>query len=107
MFYRLYLEGVVGDGGVIVAVSSVAAERPAKVNAHYAAAKAALESYARTVADSDLAKQSKWRVEVIRFDLVDTDMLKALPAETLIGRKVISAETAALRILTVMGGDLT
>ena len=103
MFYWLCLEEIVNYGGVIVAVSSVAVDRPAKVNAHYAAAKAALESYARTVADSDMARDRHWRVEVIRFDLVDTDMLLQLPADTLAGRTAISAETAAARILALLG----
>ena len=104
MFYRACLDAIVSVGGVIVAVSSVAAARPAKVNAHYAAAKAALESYARTVADSDLAKVHGWRVEVVRFELVETDMLKQLPAETLTGRTAISAEEAAKQIVDKMKG---
>lgn len=102
-FYNLACAEVVKPDGWIVAVSSVAAERPAKVNAHYAAAKAALESYARTLADSDQAKRNGWCVEVIRFDLVDTDMLKSLPLDTLTGRVIISAEAAGYRILTLMG----
>lgn len=106
-FYRTCItRKICRDGAVIVAVSSVAADRPAKVNPHYAAAKAALESYARTLADSDMARQHGWRVEVIRFDLVDTDMLRQLPAETLKGRDIISAETAARQILTLMGVEL-
>jgi len=105
-FYRVVTMNCVNEGGTIVAVSSVAAERPAKFNAHYAAAKAALESYARTVADSDMAKEHQWRVEVIRFDLVDTDMYKQLPLEMTMGWKVISAQEAANRILTLMGVEV-
>ena len=105
-FYRIVKCQCVNDNGVIIAVSSVAADKPAKVNPHYAAAKAALESYARTVADSDMARAHKWRVEVIRFDLVQTEMLNVLPADSLTGRKVISAETAAAQILTLMGVEL-
>lgn len=97
-FFKIAMSEVVKPNGVIVAVSSVAADRPAKVDPHYAAAKAALESYARTVADSDMAKAHGWRVEIIRFDLVQTDMLKQLPPETLVGRTIITKEEAAQRI---------
>lgn len=110
-FYRLIKAAPYDDvpyilarGGVAIAISSVAADRPAKVNPHYAAAKAALESYARTLADSDEAKRNGWRIEVIRFDLVDTDMLKQLPPETLTGRTIISAEEAASQIVEVIHG---
>jgi len=105
MFYALCLENIVNDNGVIIAVSSVAADRPAKVNPHYAAAKAALESYARTVADSDTAKAHGWRVEIVRFDLVQTDMLKQLPPETLRGRTIITAEEAAQQIWRRIEGE--
>lgn len=85
---------------VIVAISSVGAERPAKFNPHYAAAKAALESYARTLKFSAHAKQFNWRVEIIRFDLVNTDMMTQLPlSEMWAGREVIQPEEAARRIV--------
>ncbi len=102
-FYMLATREIVKEGGVLVAVSSVAAGQPAKVNPHYAAAKAALESYALTVAHGPQAEVFHWRVEVVRFDLVLTEMLLDLPQHTLAGRKIIEPEAAALRILAVMG----
>lgn len=85
---------------VIIAVSSVAADRPAKNFPHYAAAKAALESYARTLKFSNRAKQFNWRVETIRFDLVTTQMMDQLPAsEKFEGREIIDPEEAARRIV--------
>lgn len=85
---------------IIIAVSSVAADRPAKSNPHYSAAKAALESYARTLKFSNRAKQFNWRVETIRFDLVTTQMMDQLPSsEKFDGREIIDPEEAARRIV--------
>ncbi len=85
---------------IIIAVSSVAADRPAKSNPHYAAAKAALESYARTLKFSSRAAQFNWRVETVRFDLVRTEMLNQLPqSEKFEGREIIDPEEAARRIV--------
>mgnify|MGYP001573028121 FL=1 len=85
---------------IIIAISSVAADRPAKSNPHYAAAKAALESYARTLKFSSRATQFNWRVETIRFDLVRTEMLNQLPqSEKFEGREIIDPEEAARRIV--------
>ncbi len=97
-FYQI-VPLALADGGVAVAISSVAAHKPAKVNAHYAAAKAALESYAYTLAESDAAKQHNWKVSIVRFDLVRTEMLLKLPPETLEGRSIISADEAAQAIV--------
>lgn len=85
---------------IIIAISSVAASRPAKSNPHYAAAKAALESYATTLKFSNRAKQFNWRVETIRFDLVRTQMMDQLPSsEKFEGREIIDSEEAARRIV--------
>ena len=80
VFYNLITNeyGLFNDGCAILAISSVAAERPAKQYPHYAAAKAALESYVRTLADSELCAKHKWKVEYIRFDLVRTQMYAKL-----------------------------
>lgn len=104
-FFSLANEHVLLPNAVVVAVSSVAADRPAKVNPHYAAAKAALESYARTLADSDEARRWGWRVETIRFDLVETDMLHQLPPATLEGRRILSAQEAAGEIMDILRGE--
>ena len=101
-FYMLieeYGARILNDGAVIVSVSSVAAGRPAKQNPDYAAAKAALESYALTLMYSDLAKQRNWEVRVIRFDLVQTDMYKQLIDPV---GKVISADEAAEKIVGII-----
>ena len=85
---------------IIIAISSVAADRSAKSNPHYAAAKAALESYARTLKFSSRATQFNWRVETIRFDLVTTQMMDQLPAsEKFEGREIIDQEEEARRIV--------
>ena len=91
---------------VVVAVSSVAAGRAAKVNPDYAANKAALESYARTLQDLNITKQRDWRIEVIRFDLVHTRMLDSLPKPIdMTNREYITPEVAAQRIMTLIGVD--
>lgn len=88
----------------IIAVSSVAVIKPAKVNPDYAAAKAALESYALTLKYSDIAKQRNWRVEVIMFDLVHTRMFDLLPKPIdMTNRVYITPEVAAQRIVTLIG----
>lgn len=87
------------DNAVIVAVSSVAAGRPAEFNAHYGAAKAALEHYATTIQFSDKAALKRWKVYAPRFDIVTTDMSKLLPADSLIGRNVITPQEAAEHIV--------
>lgn len=90
----------------IIAVSSVAVDRPAKVNPDYAAAKAALESYAITLKHSAIAKQRIWHVEIIRFDLVHTAMMSYLPTPIdMTNREYITPEVAAQRIVTLIGVD--
>ena len=101
-FYRLTTDytHLWNNGCKIVVVSSVAVEKPARINPHYAAAKAALEHYALTVSGSDMAKKKHWRVEIVRFDLVGTDMLRQLPQPLDVSdRKYISAELAAAEII--------
>ena len=80
VFYNLVANeyGLFNEGCSILAVSSVAAERPAKQNPHYAAAKAALESYVRTLSYSEWCRGHKWKVEYIRFNLVKTQMYAKL-----------------------------
>ena len=108
-FYCLITEQgyhLFNNGCKIIAISSVAAERPAKVNPHYASAKAALESYVRTLADSKMAKRSSWSVETIRFDLVHTAMLDKLPGPIdMTSREYITSEVAAQRIVVLLGVD--
>lgn len=88
---------------IIIAISSVAAARPAKSSPHYAAAKAALESYATTLKFSSRATQFNWRVETIRFDLVETEMLAQLPqSERFEGREILQPEEAARRIFDLI-----
>lgn len=84
----------------IIAVSSVAAIRPAKLNPYYASAKAALESFTRTIADTPVAKRKSWNVFFHRFDLVATDMMKSIPADQRIGRDIISVEEAARQLIS-------
>jgi len=86
-------------GCKIIAISSVAAVNPAKLNPDYASAKAALEHYALTLFDSTIAKRKQWDIDFIRFNLVSTDMLKLIPADLRAGRTIISPTEAAQQIL--------
>ena len=86
--------------GVIVNISSVAAERPSRGQAVYAATKGALESLARAVA-SEYGRKGI-RCHAVRPGAVDTDMLattRALAEEDLVSRialrRVASADEIA------------
>lgn len=104
-FYNLVSDenGLLNKGCVIVAVGSVAATRPAKLNPHYAAAKSALVSYVLTLQHSDKCQRNRWAVREVRFDLVEgTDMYTIATAhmtpEELSTRHVIKLDTAAWRV---------
>jgi len=93
---------ILRNGCKIVVVSSVAVANPAKLNPDYAAAKAALEHYAMTIASSQNAIRHGWTVQVRRFDLVATDMLKCIPADLKAGRTIISATDAAKELYELL-----
>ena len=93
---------ILRDGCKIVVVSSVAVERPSTVNPHYAAAKCAMEHYAKTLADDFAVERRGWTIESIRFDLVMTDMLRQLPESHYAGKEVMPVEVAAQRIVTLI-----
>ncbi len=69
------------DGGTIVILSSVAAERPRRANAVYGASKAGLDSLAQALAD-DLHEQGV-HVLVVRPGFVETKMTRGLQAAPL------------------------
>ena len=101
-FYQLIAEygpRILNDGAAAIAISSVAAGRPARQNQDYAASKAALESYALTLAYSQQAIDRRWRIGTIRFDLVKTDMYKQLVDPV---GNLISAEEAAEKIVEII-----
>ena len=79
-------------------VSSVGATNDGIVDLAYGMAKAALDKAARA-----LAEHEAWDVHLVRFDLVDTDTMHRLPTETLHGRRALSVDEAAQRILTECG----
>ena len=81
------------DNADVVFVSSIGAVNDGGVDLGYSTAKAALERAAKTI-----AKETSWKVHVIRFDLVDTDMMKLLP-EIDSEREIMSPKQAALKIL--------
>jgi len=103
-FYSIVQEQgvkIFNEGCKILAVSSIAVDRPAKFNPDYAAAKAALDHYAMTLRHSALALKHNWHVSVIHFDLVDTSMLRPLYEQGRLDtsrREYIKPETAAERI---------
>ncbi len=76
----------------IVLISSSGAENKAKIDLGYGMAKAALDKAYKALKDD-------FNIHLVRFDLVDTDMMKKLPKDTLEGREVISAEQAAREIM--------
>jgi NAD(P)-dependent dehydrogenase (short-subunit alcohol dehydrogenase family) len=78
----------------VVFISTVGAVNSGAVDLGYGMAKAALEKAARA-----LAEHSSWRVYLIRFDLVDTDMIRLLPLDSLRERPVLSAAEAAEQII--------
>jgi len=87
--------------GRIVAVGSVSATRGSKGNAPYAASKAALEGYARTLA-MEVASRSI-TVNVVAPGFIDTEMLapyaahrEKIEAQVPAGRFARAAEVAAL-----------
>ena len=104
-FYNLIAGeyGLFNNGCVIVAVSSMAAVRPAKLNPHYAASKAALESYVLTLQASELCQRRNWKVRLVRFDLVSGTRMyqqatENLSQDQLAERTIITTEQAAWRI---------
>ena len=84
------------DSADVVFISSVGAVNDGGVDLAYSTSKAALERAAKTI-----AKETSWKVHVIRFDLVDTDMMKLLP-EVDDGREIMSPKQAALKILEML-----
>ena len=78
----------------VVFISTVGAVNSGAVDIGYGMAKAALEKAARA-----LAEHSSWRVYLVRFDLVDTDMIRLLPGDTMAGRLALSPAEAAEQII--------
>lgn len=99
-FYRLVaVQSILNEGGQAIALSSVSAKSGGRVNPHYAAAKAALENYVKSIKLSDDYAYQKWLVDYIEFDLVETQMMAQLPKNTILNRTVITPEYAAELIL--------
>jgi NAD(P)-dependent dehydrogenase (short-subunit alcohol dehydrogenase family) len=91
------------DRATVIFVSSVAAIGSGSFDLAYGMSKAALEKAARSLGESE-----PWDVRLVRFDLVNTDMLKQLRADpeaaaTLHGRPFLEPEKAARMILEADG----
>ena len=79
-------------------ISSVGAINDGIVDLAYGMSKAALDKAAKA-----LQEHEAWDVHLIRFDLVDTDILYRLPTDTLHGRPVMTARQAAEQIAKECG----
>uniref|UniRef100_A0A6M3L842 Putative SDR family NAD(P)-dependent oxidoreductase n=1 Tax=viral metagenome TaxID=1070528 RepID=A0A6M3L842_9ZZZZ len=82
----------------VVLVSTIGAVNAGAVDLGYGMAKAALEKAAKAIKEHEA-----WRTTLVQLDLVDTRMLRQLPADTLHGRPVLSPEEAASTILRMAG----
>jgi len=87
-------EAVLGWWSKIVFLSTVGAVNSGAVDVGYGMAKAALEKAVKA-----LQEHSPWQICMVRFDLVDTDMIRLLPADTMHGRPILSCEEAAEEIV--------
>lgn len=81
-----------------VFISSIGAINAGAVDLGYGMAKAAMEKAVKA-----LQATEAWNVVMVRLDLVDTDMMRQLPTETLHGRPVMSPGEAAEFILKEAG----
>jgi NAD(P)-dependent dehydrogenase (short-subunit alcohol dehydrogenase family) len=78
----------------VVFISTVGAVNSGAVDIGYGMAKAALEKAAKA-----LEEHTPWGITLVRFDLVDTNMIRLLPADTMHGRPILSVEEAAEQIV--------
>jgi NAD(P)-dependent dehydrogenase (short-subunit alcohol dehydrogenase family) len=89
-----YGEKLLGWWSKVVFVSTVGAVNSGAVDLGYGMAKAALEKAVKA-----LEEHTPWQITLVRFDLVDTDMLRLLPGDTMHGRPILSVEEAAEQIV--------
>jgi NAD(P)-dependent dehydrogenase (short-subunit alcohol dehydrogenase family) len=94
VYFLAHFNHLIAKDAKIVFITSTGATNEGIADLGYGASKAALDKMARA-----LQANTDFDIRLIRFDLVDTDMMKKLPKDTLVGRKVISAEDAAMEIL--------
>jgi len=94
VYFLAHNDSLLTEDCKVIFISSVGARNEGIADICYGMSKAALEKAAKA-----LAANTDWNIKVITFDLVDTDMMKLLPKDTLEGRKPITARQAALRIL--------
>ena len=78
----------------VVFVSTIGAVNSGIVDLGYGLAKAALEKAAKA-----LQENTSWDITLMRFDLVATNMIRLLPADTMHGRPILSREEAAEQIV--------
>ena len=87
-------ERLLGWWSKVIFVSTVGAVNSGAVDITYGMAKAALEKAVKA-----LQENTSWNVTLVRFDLVDTNMIRLLPADTMHGRPILSREEAAEQIV--------
>jgi NAD(P)-dependent dehydrogenase (short-subunit alcohol dehydrogenase family) len=103
--YRLHAAGpvaflakhgneVLGWWSKVVFISTVGAINSGAVDLGYGMAKAALEKAVKA-----LQEHASWGITMMRFDLVDTDLIRVLPMDSLHGRPILSPEEAAEQIV--------
>lgn len=89
-----YGDKLLGWWGKVVFISTVGAVNTGAVALDYGMSKAALEKAAKA-----LEEHTPWRITVMRFDLVDTNMIRLLPDDSMHGRPIISVAEAAEQII--------
>ena len=82
----------------IVFLSTTGAINSACLDLGYGSSKACVEKMVRA-----LSEHEAWRTTMLRLDLVRTNMLEALPVESLHGREVMEPEEAAQLALEAAG----
>ena len=94
VYFLAHFNKLIANDATIVFMGSTGAHNTGIVDLSYGMSKAAL--YKAALA---LAVHTDWRIHLMNFDLVDTDMMRKNPKDTLGNREVISAEQAALEIM--------
>ena len=93
-FLGRYGRELLGWWSKVVFISTVGAVNSGAVDIGYGMAKAALEKAVKA-----LEEYTPWRITMVRFDLVDTNMIRLLPADSMHGRPILSVEEAAEEIV--------